>query len=95
MAILKQKKNDFKGDGIIIFNDVVSVMKGERIIRSSGYEVKLVAPPQELRMGCDLALEINLVEQAVIERLFRQNDVSCVRFYRLARALRRCATSSR
>ena len=85
MAILKWKKNGFEGDGIIIFRDVASAMKGERIIRGSGYEVKLVAPPEELRMGCDLALEINLVEQAGIERLFKEKDVPYVRFLPLTK----------
>jgi hypothetical protein len=80
MVTLKPKKNDFQGDGIIIFRDVACSMKGERIIRSAGFEVKLVAPPQELRMGCDLALEVNLVEQTAIERLFKVNEVSFVRF---------------
>jgi Protein of unknown function (DUF3343) len=80
MAIVKPKKGDSVGDGLVTFRDVASAMKGERVIRSSGYEVKLVAPPPELRMGCDLALEINLVEQAGIERLFKDEDVPFVSF---------------
>ena len=75
MATAKRKKDDFVGDGIVIFRDVAGAMKGERVVRTSGYEVKLVAPPQEMRMGCDLALEINLVEQPGIERLFKDRDV--------------------
>jgi hypothetical protein len=55
-------------------------MKGDRTVRAAGYDTKLVAPPPELRMGCDLALEVNLVEQAGIERLFKEKDVPYVRF---------------
>jgi hypothetical protein len=36
-------------------------------------------------MGCDLALEINLVEQAGIERLFKEKDVPFVRFLPLTK----------
>jgi hypothetical protein len=50
-------------------------MKGERAVRAAGYDVKLVAPPPEMRMGCDLALEVNLVEKTGIERLFKNKGV--------------------
>jgi len=81
----KPDKIKFTGDGIIIFHDVAGAMKGERTVRVSDHEVKLVAPPPELRMGCDLALEFNLVEQAGIERLFKEKDVPFVRFLPLSK----------
>ena len=39
---------------------------------------KLVAPPPALRKGCDLALEVNLVEQLGIERALKEGDVTYV-----------------
>jgi len=80
MKTAKQNKVKFAGDGIIIFHDVAGAMKGERTVRAAEYDTKLVAPPPELRMGCDLALEVNLVEQAGIERLFKEKDVPYVKF---------------
>ena len=85
MEASKPNKAKFTGDGIIIFYDVAGAMKGERTVRASDYEVRLVAPPPELRMGCDLALEFNLVEQAGIERLFKERDVPFVRFLPLTK----------
>ncbi len=85
MENVKPDRIKFTGDGIIIFHDVAGAMKGERTIRASDHEVKLVAPPPELRMGCDLALEFNLVEQAGIERLFKEKDVPFVRFLPLSK----------
>ncbi len=41
----------------------------EKILKAGGQEAKLVAPPPHLRQGCDLALEINLVEKTGVERL--------------------------
>jgi hypothetical protein len=84
MEVAKPKVK-FAGDGIIIFHDVAGAMKGERAVRTTDYEVKLIAPPPQMRMGCDLALEINLVEQAGIERLFKEKDVPFVKIMPLAR----------
>lgn len=75
----------FSGDGIIIFHDVAGAMKGERAVKAAGYDVKLVAPPPQMRMGCDLALEINLVEKQGIERLFQDKDVPYVQFVPLTK----------
>jgi len=81
----KSEKVKFVGDGIIIMHDVAGAMKGDRVARAAGYEVKLVAPPPEMRMGCDLALEVNLFEQAGIERVFREKDVPFKSFLPLAK----------
>lgn len=75
MEAARQKRPNFAGSGIVIFHDVAEAMKGEKTVKNAGYEVKLVAPPPEMRMGCDLALEINLVEQQGIERLFKEKGV--------------------
>lgn len=68
-------KHPFDGGGLVLFSDVVHAMKAEKVLVKHGLQVKLVAPPPELRKGCDLALEINLVEQPIVERLLKDNDV--------------------
>jgi len=79
MAFLKRKqKTSFDGGGLVLFLDVQDAMKAEKVLRGAGYAVKLVAPPPALRKGCDLALEINLVEQPGIERLLNHRDVAYV-----------------
>jgi len=79
MAFLKRKqKASFEGGGLALFLDVPDAMKAERVLKKAGYAIKLVAPPPALRKGCDLAVEINLVEQPGIERLLNQEDVSYV-----------------
>ena len=75
MAFLKRKeKASFEGGGLVLFTEVHDAMKAEKVLKNDGYAVRLVAPPPELRKGCDLAVEINLVEQTGIERLLRQKD---------------------
>ncbi|MFC1932223.1 DUF3343 domain-containing protein [Chloroflexota bacterium] len=76
MAFIKRKqKTAFEGGGLVLFMDVQDAMKAEKVLKNAGYTVKLIAPPPELRKGCDLAVEINLVEKPGIERLFNQKNV--------------------
>ena len=62
----------------MLFMDVHDAMRGERVLKKADYVVRLVAPPPQLRKGCDLAVEINLVEQPGIERLLREKDAPYV-----------------
>ena len=76
MAFFKRKqKISFEGGGLVLFTEVPEAMKAERVLKAAGYQVNLVAPPPALRKGCDLAIEINLVEQPGIERLLNGKDV--------------------
>jgi hypothetical protein len=66
------KKTGIEGTGLILFNSVEEAIAAERVLKTADYEVKLVAPPPELRKGCDLAVEIYLVEKTGIERLLKE-----------------------
>ena len=68
-------KNGFEGGGLVLFDSVEEAMSGERALKADGVENRLVAPPPELRRGCDLALEINLVEKPAVERMLRSRQV--------------------
>jgi len=71
----RKRRTSFSGDGLVLFRDVREAMKAERVLKGAGYQAKLVAPPPELRKGCDLAVEVNLVEKPGIGRLLSQKDV--------------------
>ncbi|SMB99649.1 Protein of unknown function [Thermanaeromonas toyohensis ToBE] len=76
---VQEKKNT---RGIIIFPTVEEALKGEKVVKKAGYEGKLVAPPPALRKGCDLAVEIELVEQTAIARAL-QGQVYYIGIYPL------------
>ena len=79
MALFKNKQKErFDGGGLVLFLDVKDAISAEKVLKKAGYGVKLVAPPPELRKGCDLAVEINLVEQPGIERELEKQDVAYV-----------------
>jgi hypothetical protein len=73
-----KKRSRFEGGGLILFQNVEDAIRAEKILKSESYETKLVAPPPRLRKGCDLALEINLVEMAGTQRVLRQKEASFV-----------------
>jgi len=62
--------------GIVVFDKVEDAIMAEAVLKEANYAAKLVAPPASFRLGCDLALEINLVEQLSVERLFSEKDVN-------------------
>jgi hypothetical protein len=72
----REKKPQFEGGGLVLFSEVQDAIKADKMLKNADYTVKLVAPPPELRKGCDLAVEINLVEQPGIERLLAQTNVT-------------------
>ena len=59
-------------EGLVMFESVGVVFAAERALKRAGYETKAVAPPPELREGCDLSLRINLVEMPGIARVLRE-----------------------
>ena len=71
----REKETLEKGKGLIILNEVSEAMQAEKILKRLGYGVRGVAPPPEIRKGCDLAVEFNLVDQLGVERLLRRNGL--------------------
>jgi hypothetical protein len=53
---------------LVIFATVEEAMHAEKLLKKAGFDCKLVAPPPGMRKGCDLALEIDLVEQTAVAR---------------------------
>ena len=71
----KEKGAFDKGKGLIILNEVSEAMRAEKMLKGFGYEVRGVAPPPEIRKGCDLAVEFDLVDQLGVERLLKRSGL--------------------
>lgn len=65
-----------EASGLFLFDDVAQALRAERVLKQDGYEVRLVAPPPNLRAGCDLAVALPRVERPGAERLLAQHDAS-------------------
>lgn len=55
--------------GILLYGSVQEVILTHAFLIGHGFQVRLVAPPPEARVGCDLAIEFDLIEQEAIEAL--------------------------
>lgn len=83
MLFKPKSKPGFEGGGIILFENVESALRAERVLKKESCETKLVAPPPALRKGCDLALEINIMEKAGIERLLKDRGAGFLEIHPL------------
>lgn len=61
--------------GLFLFDEVTDALAAERALKGSGYQVSLVAPPQHLRAGCDLAVALPRVEQVGAQRILTDSGV--------------------
>jgi len=58
----KNREEADDGLGLFLFDDVSSALRAEKVLKGGGYDAKLVAPPANLRAGCDLAVALPRVE---------------------------------
>ena len=76
------KKESLEGKGLIIFENTKDAMKAENILKGK-YKIKVVAPPVEIREGCDLAIEYDLIDEVGIRRELEKNNIEPLKFISL------------
>ncbi|MFH1082303.1 MAG: DUF3343 domain-containing protein [Pseudomonadota bacterium] len=62
--------------GILVFENTSEVIRGENVLKSKGWKIRVMGPPPEIRSGCDLVIEFPLIEELNILRTLREVDVS-------------------
>jgi hypothetical protein len=67
-----------KSLGLVLFAETREAFKAEAALKKSGYEAKLTVPPPEFRRGCDLAVEVNIVEKVGVENLLKEKGIRFV-----------------
>lgn len=73
LGFLKSKKKKHKtladpDRGILVFEHTSEVIKAESILKKAGWKIRVMGPPPEIRSGCDLVIEIPLIEELNILR---------------------------
>lgn len=71
----KKAEEEDKKWAIVLFELVQDGMQGEEALKAEGYECRVVAPPPEVRIGCDLALLIDAQQQVGIERVLHDLEI--------------------
>ena len=61
--------------GLLIFENTSEVIRAESILKSKGWEIRVMGPPPEVLSGCDLVIEIPLFEELNILRTLQQEGV--------------------
>lgn len=56
-----------KPKGILLYASVQEVIQAKKILEEKKFSVRLVAPPPAVRLGCDLAIEFDILEQEALE----------------------------
>lgn len=63
-----------KPKGILLYGSVQEVIQTHKMLELEGFQVRLVAPPPEVRIGCDLAIEFSLIEQEAVEAIIKREQ---------------------
>ena len=62
--------------GILVFENTSEVIRAENVLKSKGWEIRVMGPPPEIRSGCDLVIEFPLIEELNILRTLQDADVA-------------------
>jgi hypothetical protein len=71
----KSKTASDQDRGILVFEHTSEVIKAESVLKKDGWEVRVMGPPPEIRSGCDLVIEIPLIEELNILRMLEKVGV--------------------
>jgi len=58
-----------------VFENTSDVIQAENVIKKSGWSVRVMGPPPEIRTGCDLVIEFPLIEELNILRELERADI--------------------
>ncbi|QTA82293.1 DUF3343 [Desulfonema limicola] len=51
-----------QGRGFLVFENTSEVIRAEKLLKQQGWQIRVMGPPPEIRTGCDLVIEIPLME---------------------------------
>ena len=68
-----QKQNPDRG--ILVFENTSEVIRAENILKTKGWEIRVMGPPPEIQHGCDLVIEFPLIEELNILRSLQEAEI--------------------
>lgn len=71
----RKKRNLSSGQAILVFANTSEVIRAESILKENGWKLRVMGPPPEIRHGCDLVIEIPLIEELNILRTLKREGV--------------------
>lgn len=61
---------------ILVFENTSEVIQAENALKKEGWDIRVMGPPPEIRTGCDLVIEIPLIEELNILRTLDMAGIS-------------------
>ena len=58
--------------GILVFSHTSEVIRAEKTLKAAGWPIRVMGPPPEIQSGCDLVIEIPIIEKLNILRVLEQ-----------------------
>lgn len=58
--------------GILVFANTSEVIRAENLLRGKGWKIRLMGPPPQITSGCDLVIEIPLIEMLNIRKMLEE-----------------------
>jgi hypothetical protein len=58
--------------GIVVFSHTSEVIRAEKTLKEAGWPIRVMGPPPDIQSGCDLVIEIPLIEKLNILRVLDQ-----------------------
>lgn len=80
----RNQKEYVSGDGMLIFESTSEVIRAERILKASGYSIKVMGPPPAFRKGCDLVIVFPVVTQTDIMRFLLKEGIKPLHVFPLS-----------
>lgn len=71
----QEKKHLDSGQAILVFANTSEVIRAESSLKKAGWKLRVMGPPPEIRHGCDLVIEIPLIEELNILRTLKQEEI--------------------
>jgi hypothetical protein len=71
MSIYKKlkRKESKEGKAVVLLKTVREGILAEKALLKNGYIVRKIAPPAKFRKGCEIAVEINLIDKDGVEKI--------------------------
>lgn len=81
MSFFRRKKTAVnKGQGagergVLAFSHTAEVIRAEAALKSAGFSVRVMGPPPDMRTGCDMVVEFDLVREPAARRVLAKAGV--------------------
>ncbi|OPX20864.1 MAG: hypothetical protein BZ151_01745 [Desulfobacca sp. 4484_104] len=62
--------------GILVFSHTSEVIRAEKLLKTAGWQVRVMGPPSEIQSGCDLVIEFPLIEELNLVRTLEAAQLS-------------------